>query len=46
MLTVDETRKALGKDYPGIVSLTDKEIEQIRDQIYNFWSLMLENEGL
>lgn len=40
MLTIEETRKSLWNDFSN---LSDKEIEQIRDNMFNFWSLILEN---
>ena len=46
MLTIEETRKILSKDIPDIESFTDREIGQLRDQMYSFWSMMLEGEGL
>lgn len=39
MLTIEQTRKALWKEFSN---LADKEIEQIRDEMFNFWSIMIE----
>ncbi len=40
MLTVEETRKSLWKEFSN---LSDNEIKQIRDEMYNFWILMIED---
>ncbi len=40
MLSVEQTRKTLWNKFSH---LTDSEIEQIRDEMYNFWIVMLED---
>ncbi len=40
MLTVEQIRKTLWEDFSH---LTDSEIEQIWIEMFNFWSLMLED---
>ncbi len=40
MLTIEQIRKALWEDFS---KLTDTEIEQIWTEMFNFWSIMLED---